>query len=259
MGVIMRKFILSTCAILFVVPALAADLPPIVTKGPPAYPYDSSGFYFGINTMAGVQQNSVAGNPTFVGSLATGNLNAAGGAVGATFGWTKGNAIFWWAIEDSIDYQNITATATSAPVSTVSRWSNETVVRVHGWNPLQYLPNFGITNPFTFSNLIPANPTGMLLSAAQLYIGAGAKEWGESGNFVGAGTTTWGVAPMIQAGAIAQIIDATGKPTGAALDLGAEVVFANKGFTVTTGPGGPGFAGAGSFGNQYFGYMKILW
>ena len=258
MGVIMRKFLLATIAVLLAVPAFAADLPAIVTKGPPAYPYDSSGFYFGANVMAGVQQNSINGNPTFTGSLVNGNLTAAGGAIGGTVGWTKGTAGFWWAIEDSLDYQNITASATTGNASTASRWSNETVVKVHGFNPLQYLPNLGITFP-TFPTTFPATPAGISVGAAQLYIGAGAKEWGVSGNFGGIGGTTWAVAPMIEAGSVAQIIDTTGKPSGAALDLGAEVVFADRGFTFMAGPGSPVFAGAVKSGNQYFAYAKVLW
>ena len=254
----MRKLFLATCAVLFAGAAVAADLPVKAPYAPPAYPFDASGFYFGVNVMAGVAQDSVTGNPTFAGSLVNGNLNAAGGAVGGTVGWTKGNAAFWWAIEDSLDYQNISATVPGAAVSTVSRWSNETVVRVHGFNPLQYLPSLGVTFP-TFPTQFPVVPAGIAVGAAQLYIGAGAKEWGISGNFGGAGGSTWAVAPMIEAGALAQIIDATGKPTGAALDLGAEVVFANKGFTVMVGPGNPVFAGSVTSGNQYWAYTKVLW
>ena len=254
----MRKFILSTCAILLAAPALAADLPTIVTKGPPLYPYDGSGFYFGPNVMAGIAQTSVSGNPLLVTSLVNGNLNAAGGAVGVTVGYTKGNAAFWWAVEDSIDYQNITASAASAvvPASTVSRWSNETVVRVHGFNPLQYLPNLGITFP-SFPTQFPVVPAGIAIGAAQLYMGGGVKEWGISGNFVGAGSQTYGVGGVLQAGSLAQIIDATGKPTGAALDLGAEVVFANHAFSVMTGGGTP--LGKITSGNQYWAYTKVLW
>lgn len=242
----------------FGAPAMAADLP---VKAPsfsaPAYPYDSSGFYFGPNLMAGIQQTSVSGNPLLVTSLVNGNLNAAGGSVGGTIGYTKGNAAFWWAVEDSLDYQNITATAASVvPASTVSRWSNETVVRVHGFNPLQYLPNLGITFP-SFPTQLPVVPVGIAVGAAQLYIGGGVKEWGISGNFVGNGSQTYGVGGVLQAGSIAQIIDATGKPTGAALDLGAEVVFANKTLSVTTGGGTP--LGQITSGNQYWAYTKVLW
>lgn len=255
----MRKLLLTAIAALIAVPAFAADLPPIITKGPPAYPYDNSGFYFGPNLMAGIQQTSVSGNPLLVTSLVNGNLNAAGGSVGGTIGFTHGNAAFWWAIEDSLDYQNITASATTTttiPASAVSRWSNETVVRVHGFNPLQYLPNLGITFP-SFPTQFPVTPAGIAVGAAQLYIGAGVKEWGISGNFAGNSSQTYGVGGLIQAGSLAQIIDSTGKPTGAALDLGAEIVFANKGLAITTGGGTP--IGQLTSGNQYWAYTKVLW
>jgi hypothetical protein len=255
----MKRLLLST-ALLWSGVAMAADMPvKALSVAPPTYPYDGSGFYFGANVMAGIQQTTVAGNPTLVTSLANGNLNAAGGAVGGTIGYTRGNATWWWAIEDSLDYQNITASATTAvvPASAASRWSNETVVRVHGFNPLQYLPNLGITFP-SFPTQLPVVPAGIAVGAAQLYIGGGVKEWGITGNFVGNGTSTYGVGGLIQAGSIAQIIDATGKPTGAALDLGAEVVFASKALLVTAGPGGPAL-GTLTSGNQYWAYTKVLW
>ena len=256
----MRRFILGVALAALSTAALAADLPlPTKAYAPPAYPYDGSGFYFGANVMAGIQQTSVSGNPLLVTSLVNGNLNAAGGAVGGTIGYTKGNATWWWAIEDSLDYQNITASATTTttiPASAVSRWSNETVVRVHGFNPLQYLPNLGITFP-SFPTQLPVVPAGIAVGAAQLYIGGGVKEWGIGGNFVGNGSQTYGVGGLLQAGSIAQIIDATGKPTGAALDLGAEVVFASKGFSVMTGGGTP--LGKITSGDQYWAYTKVLW
>ena len=254
----MKRLLLAT-ALLWSGVASAADLPvKAPAYAPPAYPFDSSGFYFGANAMAGIQQTSVSGNPLLVTSLVNGNVNAAGGAIGGTIGYTKGNGTWWWAVEDSLDYQNITANAASAivPASTVSRWSNETVVRVHGFNPLQYLPNLGITFP-SFPTQLPVVPAGIAVGAAQLYIGAGAKEWGISGNFAGNSSQTYGVAPLIQAGSIAQIINAAGVPTGAALDLGAEVVFASQGLTVTTAGGTP--LGKVTSGNQYWAYTKVLW
>jgi hypothetical protein len=61
---------------------------------------------------------------------------------------------------------------------------------------------------------------------------------------------------------ISQILDKQGKPTGAALDLFAEVVFAGRGITVDNigGTGGvPMFGGSANLGNQYFAGAKILW
>jgi hypothetical protein len=250
-------------------PALAADLP---VKAPPlspiAYPYDGgSGFYFGINTMAGVAQanvNGVAGSGVLATSLVNGNLTAAGGAVGGTVGWIKGTPTSWFAIEASLDYQNITAGNAGAPVSVASRWSSEQVVKFGGtFNPLSYLPDLGVTG-FSFPAFqLPIAPAGISVALSpHPYVMAGVKEFGITGTFGGIGGTTWGVAPLVGAGTISQILDKQGKPTGAALDLFAEVVFAGRGITVDNigGVGGaPMFGGSANLGNQYFAGAKILW
>ena len=258
----MRKFLLAFGAILLSTSAFAQTAP-LVTKGGPVvvYPYNGgSGLYAGVNTMAGVANTSV--NGTLLGSAVGGNLTAAGGAIGGTVGYTSGNSAFWYAIEASADYQNITATAPSAASSVASRWSSEQVVKIGGSTPVNFLSsiaNLGVNFP-TFN--LPVAPSGISVAASpHPYIMGGVKEFGLTGGIGVAGGSTWGVAPLVGAGTIAQIVDSTGKPTGLALDLFAEIVFANKGLAINNvfGTAGPPLAGGNlTMGNQYFAGAKVL-
>lgn len=252
-----KQLILAAALAAFASPAIAADLPiPAKSAFNLAYPYSGgSGFYFGVNTMAGIADASA--NSTIL----SGTMNAAGAAVGGTAGWTTGNQSLWLAIEASGDYQNVTATATNAAASVASCWSSEQVVKLGGSAPLQYLAALaplGINFP-TFS--LPAVPSGISVAASpHPYIMGGVKEFGISGGFGVAGGSTVGVAPLLGAGMIYQIVDKSGTPTRMALDLGAEAVFANKGlgFANVFGTGGPVTPATISMGNQFFAYAKVL-
>lgn len=264
----MRRFVVASIFAMFAAPAFAADLPLIAKSGLPlAYPYNGgSGFYAGVNVFGGVAQSSATSNSLFASSLASGNLTAAGGAVGGTVGYTRGNSNFWWALEASGDWQNVSAGTSSASAATpsatmASRWSAEEVVKIGGslqFNFLNAINLLGINFP-TFE--LPVAPSGISVAAApHPYIMAGVKEFGISGTVGQAGGTTVGVAPLVGAGTISSILDGTGKPTGLALDLFAEVVFANKGlgFSNVFGTGGAPVNANLTMNNQYWAGAKVL-
>lgn len=236
---------------------------PLVTKSgilQYAYPYNGgSGFYAGVNTMVGAAQSSASASGIFATSLATGNLTAIGGAVGGTVGYTSGGTNLWWAVEGSGDWQNITGTTTGASMNT--RWQSEQVFKLGGtlaFSWLSTISSIGVNFP-TFT--LPLTPSGISVAAApHPYIMAGVKEEGISGTVGQAGGTTVLVAPMIGAGTISQVLNGSGQPTGVALDLFAEVVFANKGlgFNNVFGANGGPVAGNLNLGTQYFAGTKVL-
>lgn len=265
MGDHMRKFLLTTAAVLLASSVYAADAAkPILKAQPVAYPYDTSGFYFGVNSEAAVAQSNVSGTGgLFATSLVNGNLTAAGGAVGGTVGWIKGGATgIWWAVQGTLDYQNITASApvTGANVNIVSRWSTTQVVKVGGLNLGTYLPALTGVNFPTFQ--LPLAPNGIALAATQKpYVMGGIAEQGISGNFGAVGGTSWNVAAVLGVGVLAPVVDSSGKPTGAALDLYSEVIFAGRGVTFNNvfGRGNVMLGAAANIGTTYKAGIGLYW
>jgi hypothetical protein len=244
--------------------ACAADMSVKAMKGNfLVFPYNGSGMYWGIATKAGVEQDSASGSLLGT-SLLTGNVNAAGGGIGGTIGYMHGMGTTWVAYEGTAYYQNITAaapatnSAISVPVSFATRWSAEQVVKIGGWNPLSWLGSFG---GFQFPTLPtpPTVPGISIIASGHTYISAGVEEWGVNGQFFTAGSSvTVGIAPLVGAGIMNQIVDASGKLTGAVLDVGAQVVFADKGISVSGlfAPGAP-VVGALNSGRKYEAYAKV--
>ena len=270
----MRKVLVSLALLALPSAAWAQTVPslppqgqivPLVTKDGPikAYPYSGgSGFYGGVNTIAGVQQASTSANGLFASSLATGNLAAAGGGIGATVGYTAGGSQFWWAAEASGDWMNVSATQNlpGQTTSVSSRWQAEQVVKIGGTlqtNFLNAIAPLGVNFP---SFTLPVAPSNISVAASpHPYIMAGVKEFDISGNFNSTGGSAVGIAPLIGAGTISSIIDTSGKPTGLALDLFAEVVFANKGLALNNVLGGGAPANANlQMTNQYWAGAKVL-
>jgi hypothetical protein len=243
----------------------AADLS---AKAPPlAYPFDSSGFYFGVNTEAAVAQSTVNGSGgLFLNNLATGNLYAAGGGVGGSVGWIKSNPNgIWFALQATATYQNISAdvvTPGGSAASVASRWAASQVVKVGGFSLASFtgpLQSLGVNFP-TFQ--LPAAPNGISVAAtSKPYVMAGIAEQGVSGSFGVLGGSTWSVAPLIGAGTLTPIIDSTGKPTGAALDIYAQVIFANRGVQVTNvfGTAGAPMAGFANLDKTYKAGVGVYW
>lgn len=244
--------------------ARSADLP---LKAAPnaACPYLSSGFYFGLDAQAGVQ--TTKSNGLFLNNLVSSNLIAAGGAVGGTVGYMWGTCTNFWAVEGTIDYQNISGsgaafdptTQTATPTNSVSKWQSNQVVKWGGFSSLlSYLPNFGISFP-----TLPMLPVGLTnVGTSHAYLMAGVQEFGISGALGSVNGSTWGVAPLIGMGTLAPIVDTNGKPNGAVLDLYAKVVFENKGLTLdrvfsTSGP--PTVGASSHLDKAYFAGMKITY
>jgi hypothetical protein len=263
----MKKFLLLATALSACSPAMAADL--MLRKAPAAvaFPYSGSGWYFGVGTKGGVDQVSNSGTALFATSLVGSGLNALGAGVGGDIGYFKtfgpGGVVQWAAFEASAYYQNITASTTATngaaavPVSYASRWSADQVVKLGGFNLLTYLPNLGISFP-----ALPPLPTVGGLNTLQpglTYVSFGLEEFGVDGQFFTASGSTIGVAPLVGAGVFSEILDTTGKPTGNVLDVGAQVVFADKGLGISnafSSSGAPVF-GTLSVGRKYEVYAKI--
>jgi hypothetical protein len=267
----MRKLLLSTTILAvaaFAVPAQAADMSVKALKSNLlVFPYNSSGFYWGVATKAGVEQDSASGS-FLATSLATGTVSATGGGIGGTLGYMRGMQDKWVAFEGTLYWMNVTGAgqatmpigggvSVAVPATFASRWSAEQVVKIGGWNPFSIIGNLGFTFP-----ALPTPPTvpGInIVGTGHTYIMAGVEEWGISGQFFTANTgITVGVAPLVGAGIMNQIVDARGKLTGAVLDVGAQVVFADKGFQ-TSGlfaPGTPVVSQLNS-GKKYEAFVKV--
>jgi hypothetical protein len=271
---IMRKMILATAmSSLVLSAAFAADVtPPVYTKAQKSnlltFPYNGDGFYWGIATKMGVEQDSASGQIGGI-ALATGNMNATGGGIGGTLGYMHGMGDKWVAFEGSLYYQNVTAGGQAVtplaggvnalvPASFASRWSSDQVVKIGGWNPFSWLGNLG---GFTFPTLPtpPSVPGITIVGTGHTYIMAGIEEWGISGQFFNQNSgVDVGVAALLGAGVMNQIVDSTGKLTGAVLDVGADVVFADKGLSVAGlfVPGTPVVSQLNS-GRKYEAYAKV--
>lgn len=262
-----KQLILATTIVLAASAAMAADMPlkAAARSNFLAFPYSGDGFYWGVATKGGVEQDSASGSLLGT-SLVTSNVNALGGGVGGTIGYMHGMGSKWVAFEGSIYYQNISGAGAatsgtpgvSVPASFASRWSSDQVVKVGGWNPLSLFSNLG---GFQFPTL-PTPPTvpGInIIAGGHPYIMAGVEEWGISGQFFTANSgVTTGIAAVLGAGIMNQIVDANGKLTGAVLDTGAQVVFADKGLSVNGlfGPAAP-VVGSLSSGRKYEVFAKI--
>lgn len=258
----MKRLILTAALALFAGTAFAADLPVKATpKNLFVYPgYEGSGFYWGANLEAGVAQSKVSGS-AFT-PIISGDLTAAGGAIGGTVGWMTGikangvNKGMWLAFELDLLYQNVTATD-PGNVTVRSRWSSEQAIKFGGFQqPLAWLSNLGIKFP-TLPD-VPV-PVGFNIAAntSHPYIKAGVREFGLTASAVNlTGGNTWAAAPMIGAGVLNQLLDANGNVGGAVLDVGAELIFASKGMSFNLQGGAP--AAKLQIGNQYMAYAKVL-
>jgi len=249
---------LASSILLYSVPAIAADMP---IKAPLrnnllTYPaYDGAGFYWGISTEAGVAQSKV--DNTFVGGLINGNMTAAGAGVGGTIGYMRGNGSYWLAGEASVHWQNITA-SDPANVTVASRWSAEQSVKLGGFQQfLSWLPDLGLGSLFP-TLPTPPTPPGFNLAAntSHTYIKAGMEEFGLTASVLALNSGhEWAAAPLVGMGVLNQLLNKDGTISTAVLDVGAQVTFADKGFTFGSG----GLGGSAKLGRQYKAYAKILW
>lgn len=249
----MRKLALVLLASAIAGPALGADL----QLKAPTY-YTDSGWYVGVHTGAAVAQTSVTGSDLFATSLVSGKLVADGGEVGGSFGWVKGriDQDKWWGIASTISYQNISASSNVAGTNAnvASRWSaTQTVEFSMTWlqQLTQVIPSISLTN--VFPGYTPIAPPGLNVAAPHNFFAVGLREYGISGSFGMAGGTSWSVAPLLEMGAIWQVLNPAGKPTGGAAKAYAWVAFPGKGVTINGlfGPGNPVTAAGANMGTQY--------
>lgn len=247
--------------------ALAADMPVKPRPNLLVYPgYEGSGFYWGAGIEAGVAQSKVSGS-AFT-PIISGDLTAAGGAVGGTIGYmtgmrglraqapgTTGNGM-WAAFELSVFYENVTATD-PGNVTMRSRWRSEQAVKLGGFQqPLAWLANLGLKFPVLPDVPVPAG-FNIAANSSHPYVKFGAEEFGLSASAVNlTGGNTWAAAPMVGAGVLNQLLDANGALGGAVLDVGAKAVFASKGVSFNLQGGAQ--AAKLEMGNQYWTYAKVL-
>jgi hypothetical protein len=261
----MKKY-LTIAALLFAVPAYAADMP---VKAPPQNSpfllYNGSGFYIGLGTTSAVDQASVNGSNLFASSLVDGNLNAAGQSVDLEVGYIWGNAsvagIAQWArVYASGSYQNITG-GISVPgndASVASRWSAMQGIDVGADLVAKILTATNLQVAFpSFTPQLPSNVA--VATTPREYFGAFFDEFGVNGSVGLANGVEVATAPGIRTGYLWQTVDSTGKPNGGALDLGVAVAWPLKGMTFNDvfAAGHPIQTGAGiDLGTQYKAYIR---
>lgn len=245
-------------------PAFAADMPLKV----PAYPYQASGFYFGIHAGADVAQASASGTNLFATSALAGNLTAAGGEVGLAAGYIHGSIANdnWWGVSSECAYQNVTASVPVAGVGAgaASRWSCMQTLEVSTAfikKITAALPNLGLQG-FTgaFPGFSPIAPPGVNVAAPHEFIGGGFREYGLTGSFGGAEATSWSASFQVRYGALWQALDAANKPNGTAVKVFAWTAFPNKGVEINGlfGPGNPSIGAGVGLKQQYGLAMQVL-
>ena len=198
--------------------ASAADIP---LKAPALTQIGYPGWYLWVGTEAVVAQANVSGNNLFATGLVSGNLKAAGGAVGGGFGYITPK----WRLETGVHYQNITGTeaAAGSSASVSSRWSayQEVDVNFSLFQNILTAVNAGVNaGGFSFPSFTPVLPSNLTVAAMpRQYVGAGFREFGVDGSFGAATGATISAGPMVKTGFIYQAIDSTGKSTGGSWDV----------------------------------------
>jgi hypothetical protein len=197
--------LLAAGAVLGGVPlASAADLPakaPVITNAfAGGYPYDRSGFFFGIFTEGG--GGSVNGSVPGVGSA---SLTTTSAGVGGTLGyaWASKGSPVAVSVEADFGWTNINGSTQGFSFSGPAVFEQRFVV----FSPLATLmamlpnlPNLGAVPPF------PALPAGVTASPMQLGLFAGVREADISTNFPGlASNREWRISPEIGLMAMEQL------------------------------------------------------
>jgi hypothetical protein len=233
----MRKLLLASTVLAAIAagPALAADMP--LKAPPPVAAPSGSGWYAGIFTEADVAQSKVSGNNLFASSLVTGDLTATGGSIGGAFGYMGYTASYWYRLQATGAWSNIsgtnsvasTATTSASSASVASRWAAtfEADVGIEFLQALySRLPTLPAISFPTFAPITPPNTLGV----PRQYVGGGLKVAGLSGNFGNANGQSVGLYPFISSGFIWQTVNSAGKSDGGSLDASAGVAFPVKGF-----------------------------
>jgi hypothetical protein len=244
----MKRFLGIVGALAFVGAAHAADLP---VKAPPtspwftnAYPYQSSGFFFGAYTEG--SGGSVAAT---VPGVAAASLTTTTAAIGGTVGWAWGqkNSPIAYTIEGDFGVTNFNGN--NAGLSLQGPLSFEQRVTI--FTPLNNLLNLFPNLPALFGTVPPfqALPAGVTASNLQSGIAAGIKEKDISAAFAGVtANKVWRVEPVIRLVAMEQLSN------GSALRAYAEVGFPDKGKIFGPVPGT-----SAVLGPEYTAGVGVLW
>lgn len=235
----MRKFLLAMLAatVLSPIAANAADLP-LPYKSPvlvsPFSVVGANGFFVGAGTSAAVAQSNVSGNVINIPGVG-GSTNAAGGTVGGDVGyiWGRCGVLGWCQLEVDVKYMNIVGNTAVGSIN--YRWgiTEEADIGLDVvQTALSYLPN--IPNIFP----VLANPSGFLPANVAVgtplgYVGAKVGEFNIAGNVGQANGQTWVTAPGVTTGFRWPVLGTNGKPNGGSLKVYGDVLFANKGVTLS--------------------------
>lgn len=189
------KILLGLAAALIATAASAADLP---VKAPAlistAYPYQSSGLFFGIYTEGG--GGSVSATVPGVGAASLSTTDAGfGGTIG--YAWGSKTSTLAYSVEADFGFTNFNGNnagfALQGPLSFEQRF----VVFTPFANLMSMLPNF--PNLFGTIPPFPLLPTGVTASNLQTGLAFGVKEKDISTSFAGLSSNKeWRVEPVIK-------------------------------------------------------------
>ena len=234
----MRKLVLALLTSSFITPALAADLPVPYKAQPLVSPFSivgGNGFFVGAGTSAAVAQSNVSGNVINIPGVG-GATNAAGGTIGGDAGyiWGRcGSILGWCQVEVDIKYMNITGNTAVGSIN--YRWGVTEEFDV-GIDAIQTVLSALPSIPNIFPIL--ANPSGALPANIAVgtplgYVGAKVGEFNINGNVGQASGQTWVVTPGVTTGFRWPVLGSNGKPNGGSLKVYGDVLFANKGVTLS--------------------------
>lgn len=217
--------------------ASAADLPvprkAIRSALFDGYPYQGSGFYWGLNTLGGggaVKAEGAGVNPNSVVS------NEAGAGLTVGFSWANASGSVFYAVEAMFDVRNFNGNAAGFSFSGPASFEQRVKIGTPLSNFLSVFPgNFGLPAVPTMPNL----PNGVVATNIHPYLMAGIHEDDVSVNYGLAGNRAWRIAPSVGVGAMGQLTQ------GVAIDVWVETVFPSN--AICVGPAG--FA-CGDIGQQ---------
>lgn len=213
----MKRFLFAALLALFVVPAHAQ----IVTKSAPplaAYPYNTSGIYYGIGALG---QGAIA-------NIAGANAVALGAALNGVVGYQWRGGLDFMAVEASAYWTNLGASA-SCPLGTSCSVDSNVGLEQRFKLGFPYtavsnlLPNFGAVFPGL--PVISVQTTG----TQHPYLMAGVHEDDVSSQFGLSTGRAWQVQPVFGAGILGQWTQ------GLVVDMWAEASISNVGFDLVNG------------------------
>jgi hypothetical protein len=207
------------------VPAIAADLPAKSAVATPftSYPYQTSGFFFGVFTEGG--GGPVSGSVSGVSSSSLSELSmGVGGTVG--YVWANPSSPVAISLEGDFGWTNINGSTPGFSLSGPAAFEQRVVIFSPIGTLLAYLPglpNLGTVPPF------PVLPAGVTASNLQIGLLAGIRENDISVNFPGLSSgREWRFGPEIGLVAMEQLSN------GAAVRAWVKTVFPDK--SVCVGP-----------------------